>query len=211
MKIYIYSLKDPITNQVRYVGKTGNLKNRFINHKNSSNNSHVSRWIRTLLKQDLLPIIEVIEECDKTSWEEREIYWIAYYKNLYPDLCNIRKGGNEPMLPKRSKKKWSFKSNKYVVNASYANTTYYLGSFNTAKEAEDKYDSFQLNPILTLAHLSYTYYKDSVEVYKDNILVKEFPSIAICARELKTSGTNISRCLKSKAKTHKGFTFKRKS
>ena len=34
MKTFIYSLTDPITNQIRYVGKTVNLEQRLYNHIN---------------------------------------------------------------------------------------------------------------------------------------------------------------------------------
>lgn len=34
-KTYIYTLEDPITGQIRYVGKANNMKERFGNHINS--------------------------------------------------------------------------------------------------------------------------------------------------------------------------------
>ena len=68
---FIYRLIDPSTQETRYIGQTDNLKRRYNNHvsscvniKNKTYNTHKSNWIRSLISNDLLPIIEVIEECD---------------------------------------------------------------------------------------------------------------------------------------------------
>lgn len=96
MKIYIYTLSDPLTKEVRYIGKTNNLKQRFYNHlthaKKLKYKRHVCYWVNSLLKQDLFPILEVIEECED-SWIEREIFWINSYKEKGADLCNHTQGG----------------------------------------------------------------------------------------------------------------------
>lgn len=59
--------------------------------------SHISKrrtinWICKLLKSNLKPIIEIIEECNENNWQEREIYWISYHKQI-ADLCNHHDGG----------------------------------------------------------------------------------------------------------------------
>lgn len=93
MKTFIYSLTDPISNQIRYVGKTINLEQRLYNHINHAKSMkykrHVYYWINSLLKQGKLPVMEVLEECD-TYWQEREQYWIEQYKE---NLCNHTLGG----------------------------------------------------------------------------------------------------------------------
>lgn len=91
--INIYKLIDPITNEIRYVGKTKNvLSKRYNEHiyrAKQGHDSHVYCWIRKLLKNNLKITIELIEECAEENWEEREKYWISYY----PNLTNISKGG----------------------------------------------------------------------------------------------------------------------
>ena len=44
---YIYILIDPFTNQIRYVGKANNPKERYKNHKNRcrDKNTHKRNWI----------------------------------------------------------------------------------------------------------------------------------------------------------------------
>jgi len=101
---YIYSLKNPITNEIRYIGKTGDLHRRLQNHISHSktHNTRICNWIKSLITNNLLPIIDIIEICNDSNWEEREIYWIQYYKDLGFNLVNFRKGGNEPEPSKKT-------------------------------------------------------------------------------------------------------------
>lgn len=94
--VYIYSLEHPETKQIRYIGKTTNIKRRLSQHiqdgKKHISNKRITNWLYNLSKQNLKPVIKVIEKCNENNWAEREIYWIAYYKNLF-DLCNHHEGG----------------------------------------------------------------------------------------------------------------------
>jgi len=93
----IYVLKDPRTLAVRYVGKAVNLKRRLANHiipsiKNKT--CHRARWIASLLFLGLKPIAEVIEEIDALdSMNERERFWIAFYREQGCELTNTTDGG----------------------------------------------------------------------------------------------------------------------
>jgi hypothetical protein len=91
--IKIYKLIDPITNEIRYIGKTKNVLlkryNEHISRAKQEHDSHVYCWIKKLLKDNLKPIIKLVEECNEDDWEEREKYWISFY----PNLTNISKGG----------------------------------------------------------------------------------------------------------------------
>jgi hypothetical protein len=87
---YIYTLSDPNTNEVRYVGKTINTKRRYKQHLyDKRQTSHKHSWIKSLKDIGLKPIMNIIEECND-NWEEREIYWISKYDNL----TNHKLGGN---------------------------------------------------------------------------------------------------------------------
>lgn len=99
--IYIYSLIDPRDNRIRYIGKTNNLKRRLLQHTKSKEllyNTFKNHWIKKLISLSLSPIIQVIEECDETNWQEKERYWIAYYRNIYTDLTNGTDGGENPPI-----------------------------------------------------------------------------------------------------------------
>ncbi len=96
MKSFIYKLIDPRDNQIRYIGKTNqsSINRRLTGHIRSSiirNRTKKEKWINSLIKMELKPIIQVIEECDHSIWEQREIYWIDFYKN--ENLTNLTEGG----------------------------------------------------------------------------------------------------------------------
>lgn len=92
-QVYIYGLKCPLSNKIRYVGKSVNPNQRFKNHINYEvkSDTHKARWLNKLIEQGLLPELIIIEETGTKQWEEREKYWIAYYKN---DLTNETIGGD---------------------------------------------------------------------------------------------------------------------
>jgi len=94
-KVIIYILKDPITNKVRYVGKTEtSLQKRLYDHIYNKTKTPKSSWIQSLLKQNLKPLIEEIERTTRANWIEREIYWISFYKNQGEKLTNSTLGGD---------------------------------------------------------------------------------------------------------------------
>jgi predicted GIY-YIG superfamily endonuclease len=93
---YIYVLKDPETNEIRYVGQTDNLKRRFnkhisntINENSEEYNTYKSRWIRKLLEKNIQPIIEIIEEVETLDISnKREKFWIKKLTNEGINLTN---------------------------------------------------------------------------------------------------------------------------
>lgn len=90
----IYCLKHPLTNEIRYVGVTTkkSINERLSQHLYKgkfSNGTKISKWIYSLLKNNLKPLIELIEETSYKNWEIREKYWINYYNNL----LNQHEGG----------------------------------------------------------------------------------------------------------------------
>jgi len=99
-KIFIYVLKHPVTQQVQYVGKTNNPRIRQKGHRNLRGTTRCDRWKRELKARGFEPVLEIIEEClPGTNWEERERYWIQYYKNAGCNLMNISSGGCSPPIP----------------------------------------------------------------------------------------------------------------
>lgn len=90
--VYIYGLYSDYINNIRYVGKTNNLEKRLKEHigdAKRNNNTHKHKWIRQSLNDNFKINICLIEECNE-NWEEREKYWIKFYKNL----TNLTEGGD---------------------------------------------------------------------------------------------------------------------
>ncbi len=92
MKIYIYTLKDPDTQEVRYVGKSKRPKRRLKEHlyvkSLESKKTHLSYWILSIIRQGKQPIMELIDETEG-DWESLEKKWIKHFTNL----CNLTEGG----------------------------------------------------------------------------------------------------------------------
>lgn len=93
----IYALSDPRTAIIRYIGVSVRPKARYNEHVSLAlrgGTRYVSRWIQTLLAENLRPTYHVLEECTAKNWTRREQYWIAYYKSdLFAQLTNLTDGG----------------------------------------------------------------------------------------------------------------------
>lgn len=96
-KVKIYTLSDPITLEVRYVGKTvqgleKRLNQHLLDSKKFKNLN--SNWLKSLKRKSLKPIIEELDEVDESKWIEAEIYWIAQLKAWGFNLNNHTIGGD---------------------------------------------------------------------------------------------------------------------
>jgi hypothetical protein len=91
----IYVLRDPRTNEVRYVGKTvKSLRARLSGHLYcaKTKNTYRDRWVMSLLDAGIVPAIEAIELAGE-NWADRESYWIAHFRQLGARLANHTDGG----------------------------------------------------------------------------------------------------------------------
>lgn len=94
---YIYSLEHPLTGEIRYIGKTRSLKQRYYSHtenySNKRNKSHRTNWINGLKKDGLKPIIKIVDVVDDNEWKFWEIYWISQFITWGFNLVNHTYGG----------------------------------------------------------------------------------------------------------------------
>lgn len=98
---YIYALIDPISNEIRYVGKSISPNKRYYQHINPRGFTHKDNWIRKLLSNSLKPVMKILEECNDYNWEERERFWISSFDNL----TNSTEGGQDGRMSEKVKKK----------------------------------------------------------------------------------------------------------
>ena len=107
----IYGLTDPRDDALRYVGKTEKLlKKRLGVHCASKEKNHRGNWIRSLVKEGLVPEIFCIEEIPDKNWQHEERFWISYFRSIGCDLVNGTDGGDgmsNPSLETRAKLKVS--------------------------------------------------------------------------------------------------------
>ncbi len=104
----IYTLTDPITLQIRYVGITkGLLSSRLAKHMNNAKyktGNYRLHWLKQLKVLNLRPIIEVLDISDDFN-ESRSLekYWISQIKAWGFNLTNSTNGGEGSNGYKHSK------------------------------------------------------------------------------------------------------------
>ncbi len=92
--ITIYTLTDPQTQQLRYVGKTKHsIQHRLSIHLSEKENKAKVEWIKELTKNGFIPIIEEIEKVSEREAKLFEKYWIQQMISWGFDLlnCHYRK------------------------------------------------------------------------------------------------------------------------
>lgn len=88
---HIYGLQCPISNEIRYVGKTVLALNRRLNmHINHNRGNCIKKqWIEKLKLSNLFPKIMLLQTVNYDDWRISEMNWISKYNNL----LNENKGG----------------------------------------------------------------------------------------------------------------------
>lgn len=98
--VRIYTLSDPRTNAVRYVGRTVNpLSRRVYEHirvaiKGKLKDKTKEVWINELIALGLKPVIAEIEVTGLDDFQAAEKRWVAHYRATCNDLLNIKCGGD---------------------------------------------------------------------------------------------------------------------
>ena len=93
---FIYSLADPRTGQIHYVGKANDPKIRIYGHVDSRRilkKTPKNAWLLELLGKGLEPVLDILETTDTMLWQEREQEWIAAMRAAGAPLTNITSGG----------------------------------------------------------------------------------------------------------------------
>lgn len=112
--VQIYGLHDPVTGELRYIGKANNSVNRLKSHLRDSKkrNTPVYCWIRKLAKDGLIPVCKVILETDDWVASERELIHVS--RAMGDRLLNIADGGDEPYCSKETRQRNGAKNARFV-------------------------------------------------------------------------------------------------
>lgn len=100
--IGIYKITNTVTGYC-YIGKSINISKRLQRHlRNLRNNEHYNLHLQNSFNkygEDKFTF-NVLEECEEEQLNDKEIYWISYYKNnLQLPLYNITDGGDGGKMP----------------------------------------------------------------------------------------------------------------
>jgi len=145
MIVKIYTLIDPITCKIRYIGRTKNsLNTRLIGHISKSKNNKTNKdcWISSLLKQGLIPKIKLIKLVE--GWKESHKYEQSLINKAINNGFNLvnsddrGEGSVNKILTIDQKIKIS-NTLKYIINKkdmSFLNKKVYLNKDNTYLEFE---------------------------------------------------------------------------
>lgn len=176
INVQIYKLIDPVTNEVRYIGRTKNsLKLRLSGHifKSKNKKTHKDCWIQKLVKNKLRPIIEHI--CFIEGWNESYKYEQNLIKEYIDNgfkLVNLHdrgEGCKQRNVSEKQKRKIS-RSVKLLHKK---------GLLSCGRVPLKMFDL-------------------------DGVFIRNFKSIVECARFLKVSNKNLELSLKRKSrKFHK--------
>lgn len=93
---FIYSLSDPRTGEIRYIGKSVNPNYRLRKHiiRSKKEKYHRANWIRSLLSAGLKPVLDIVDEVPEDCWQALEAAYIQFFREDEGcDLVNSTPGG----------------------------------------------------------------------------------------------------------------------
>jgi len=129
---FIYTLSCPKSGDVMYVGKSNDPKSRFYKHKQvSGNNTTKNNWIRSLISENLSPVLTIIDEVLITDWKRMEKFYISKFRELGCELSNSSSGGDGMSFGNQT----SFDGKHARKVIALDKSGIYHKEFNSAKEA----------------------------------------------------------------------------
>lgn len=99
--VYIYGLRTINSNEYRYIGKTHRIDKRLNEHlkeRKRKKSYYKYNWINQCKENKIEILLDIIDITDEQNWEDREIYYIKYYKEIGNRLTNLLEGGKGPQI-----------------------------------------------------------------------------------------------------------------
>lgn len=236
----IYTLSDPSTGEVRYVGKTcKSLSNRYSQHiyswKRSAGKrlSHVNARIKSLAVDNKKPIIELVDTVEDCSWQDAEKGYIRLYKSFGCNLTNLTLGGEgtsgyKPTEESKNKRLKSLSVSKFwkqkierhseIMKDLHKSKTIKFGyahlDADKRKEIGARHSVKMKQKHLenpNLAKEISASRRRAVELITiDGDFLLEFESLSSAGRALNIDSTHIARVCKGKSKHAYGYYFRYK-
>lgn len=237
--VFIYTLENPITNEIRYVGKTvQKLDKRLKAHiyESIKKNNHKCNWINSMLKKGLFPNIKLIDIICEEDWEFFESYWIEQLKTWGFNLVNgtpggggykhtdetkekIRKatsGKNHYLYGKKRTNEWnkklseSLKGNQFAKDYKHTDETKKKVGNGVKKHYQKHPRTKEHNEKISEKNKQ-TKHNPVYQFDMNDNLIQKYNSVREASIKTKADYSSIYNCLKGKAKQCNGFLWKRNS
>jgi hypothetical protein len=212
---YIYALLDPLTEEVRYIGKTVKPKTRLYSHliesKNLKLSNHRLNWIRKLTSNNYKPIFKILKICKLSEFEFYEESFIKKYDfNILTNSDRTgqgNKGRKRSIIDKQSvklskivfmyningeliKKFKSVRDAARSLNISHSNISKCCnGKFKHTSGFIFRYELCNVLPIKEPNAVK----KSVIELDSNNNIINKWESIMECSRQTGIDNGNISK------------------
>lgn len=217
MNTTIYALICPLEGEIKYIGKTSSLdpQRRLRQHvttafsKKHLNGKH--KWIRDLSALGYIPILKILEECEGSSWIERERYWISKFSEamlLFNQTTGgedfVFKSGNNPW--NKGGGKLSLESRQKISDSQKGKTL----SEEHRKKTSDTMKSKGIRPTDEAVAASNAVRRRRILEYDlDGNFVREWDSVSEIVKSVgRSDTTTVSACCSQKVKTCMGKIFR---
>lgn len=91
---FLYTLSDPETGKIRYLGKSDHPFNRYRGHLCDREKSHKTNWISSLKAKGLAPFMDLLDEVPDSQWQFWEREYIRVFRAIGINLVNGTDGGD---------------------------------------------------------------------------------------------------------------------
>lgn len=212
---FIYTLRDPISNLVRYIGKADDINIRLNEHIRKCDYSitYKNNWIKSILKKGYLPIIEVIDEVPYDEWGFWEEFWMDLIRSWGCDLTNLASGGQGGNLGSLVNSKISKalsgipKSEEHKKKLAESRKGKRHSESTILKMSESKKGSN--NHMYGKTRLeSSKIYRKVLQLNLDGEIIKYWKGVTVASRELNINRCTITDVCNGRKKTAGGFKWK---
>lgn len=85
---FIYALRCPVTNEVRYIGASTNPVRRYYSHLSDGVNARKRAWLRALKTMGRRPELIILDRCKWAEHRRVEDGWTHYFIAQGNDIVN---------------------------------------------------------------------------------------------------------------------------
>lgn len=207
---FIYSLSDPISGQVRYIGKSDRIDKRLNEHIRESykKKNYRDKWINSLISKGAHPVLEILDEVESNQWQYWEKYWISQFKIWGFKLVNSTDGGegnNNQIFTLETRKKLSEKF------SGEGNPFFNKKHSDETKKILKHKRQFQKTNFSKLLESNKNKRKPVIQYDKYGNIIKEWEYVLEAATKLGLIASHISSVCNKKRKSCGGYIWKFKN